>query len=213
MAHAEAMDSMTPDQEALRAAAVDFIKAEFPSDPKPGWARSFLPKAARAHFVGDGGPKSLGGQGRDLLTAELGIEAIGATDWFAAGMVTYLNSLVIFPLVLGGSDSQHKKWLTPILGGRFLSACALTEPNAGSHDTALETSAELHGDEWVINGHKIFITSADEADYLRRLCANRPSPRLAARRGHQRAVRGDRPAGVPSDKTYGDHGAGGFTQM
>jgi len=152
-------------QETLREEAVKFIQAEFPRDLPPGWMKAFLPKVNRANLLGIAVDRRYGGQGHDFLTAELIVEAIGARDWFAAAMVTYLNSLVIQPLALGGSEAQKKKWLVPALKGELLSAYALTEPDAGSDAAALKASAELRGSEWILNGRKIFITSADEAEY------------------------------------------------
>jgi acyl-CoA dehydrogenase len=66
-----------------------------------------------------------------------------------------------------GTEAQKKRWLYPLLDGKIRSAFSMTEPNnAGSDPTLLSTTAELRGDEWVINGHKWFTSNGMIADFL-----------------------------------------------
>src|SRR5260221_3284626 len=70
-------------------------------------------------------------------------------------------------LAHGGTDAQKERWLWPNLRGEVASAFALTEPfHAGADPTVIGTTASLDGDEWVINGHKWFITNASVADIV-----------------------------------------------
>lgn len=70
------------------------------------------------------------------------------------------------PIYRFGSEAQKKKYLVPSSSGKFLAAFALTEPGAGSDTAALKTTAKLAGDEYILNGTKVFITSGGAADYF-----------------------------------------------
>jgi alkylation response protein AidB-like acyl-CoA dehydrogenase len=76
------------------------------------------------------------------------------------------NSLVCYPLYEFGNDEQKKKYLTPLASGQKLGAFSLTEPNAGSDAGNQQTTAVLQGDNYVLNGTKIFVTSGNLADVI-----------------------------------------------
>ena len=65
-----------------------------------------------------------------------------------------------------GTQEQKDAWMTPLLEGRILSAYAMTEPQGGADPTALQNTAVLDGDDWVINGEKWFISNSAEASFL-----------------------------------------------
>jgi butyryl-CoA dehydrogenase len=71
--------------------------------------------------------------------------------------------LAVYPLMLFGTDEQKKKYLTPLATGEHVGAFGLTEPNAGSDAGNVQTRAVRKGDEYILNGTKIFITNAGEA--------------------------------------------------
>jgi len=74
-------------------------------------------------------------------------------------------------LVKYGSEEQKKKWLEPLIAGEMESCFAMTEPDvAGSNPRAIQTSAKIDGDEWVINGRKWFISNANQADFSVTMC-------------------------------------------
>ena len=74
-----------------------------------------------------------------------------------------------------GTEEQKKRWLYPLLDGKLRSAFSMTEPNtAGSDPTLLSTTAVLHGDEWVINGHKWFTSNGMIADFLIAMVVTEP---------------------------------------
>jgi alkylation response protein AidB-like acyl-CoA dehydrogenase len=77
----------------------------------------------------------------------------------ASLMAAYV-SLVTLPIILAGSQEQQRRFLPPLASGEQLGSYALTEPNVGSNPADLETTAERHGDRWVINGQKRFIGNA-----------------------------------------------------
>jgi acyl-CoA dehydrogenase len=73
-------------------------------------------------------------------------------------------------LAVGGTDDQKQQWMVPLLGGRLRSCFAMTEPGAGADPTLLSTTARRDGDEWVIDGHKWFASSASVSDFLIVMC-------------------------------------------
>jgi butyryl-CoA dehydrogenase len=108
-------------------------------------------------------PEEFGGFGGGALemciaTEELSKICGGISLAFAA------SALGAYPILLFGSDEQKKTYLPPLAAGEKLAAFALTEANAGSDAGAIETRAELDGDEYVINGTKQWITNGGEAD-------------------------------------------------
>jgi len=119
-------------------------------------------------FVSD----KYGGQGRDYVSYIIATEEIARIDGSHAATVAAGNSLGIGPLYYYGNEEQKKKYLPKACRGESLWAFGLTEPNAGSDAGHTRTNAVLDGDEWVINGSKIFITNAstDISDGIIALC-------------------------------------------
>ncbi len=93
-----------------------------------------------------------------IATEELSKACAGISVSYAA------SALGIIPIILFGSDAQKKKYLPKIASGERLGAFALTEPNAGSDAGAVQTTAVLDGDSYILNGTKQWITNGGEAD-------------------------------------------------
>jgi acyl-CoA dehydrogenase len=113
-------------------------------------------------------PPDLGGQGFGQVKLGLMHEIEGASMWgpivFGNQAPDSGNSEI---LALYGTEAQKKRWLYPLLDGKLRSGFSMTEPNtAGSDPTLLSSTAELKGDEWVINGHKWFTSNGMVADFL-----------------------------------------------
>ncbi|MGD8563842.1 MAG: acyl-CoA dehydrogenase family protein, partial [Desulfarculaceae bacterium] len=104
--------------------------------------------------------EAYGGQGMDYVSYIIAVEEIARVDGSHAATVAAGNSLGIAPLYYYGSEEQKKKYLPDLCTGRALWGFGLTEPNAGSDAGGARTTAVLDGDQWVINGSKIFITNA-----------------------------------------------------
>ena len=134
-----------------RAAAYD-ESGDFPYDLVAGMARLGL---FALPF-----PESVGGHGGDFLSYCLAMEEIARADASVAITLEAAVSLGIAPLVNFGSAEQQQRWLPQLLSGERLWAFGLTEPEAGSDASGTQTRAVRHGDEWVINGRKAFITNA-----------------------------------------------------
>jgi len=112
-------------------------------------------------------PPELGGSGFGQVRLALMHEILGTSPWgplvFGNQAPDSGNSEL---LALAADAGQKKRWLEPLLAGRFRSAFSMTEPGAGADPTRLTTSAVLDGAEWVINGHKWFTSHGLVADFL-----------------------------------------------
>ncbi len=136
---------------APRAAYYD-EKGEFPYDVVKGMAKLGLFALPFA--------ESVGGAGGDFLSYALAMEEIARADAACAITLEAAVSLGIAPFVEFGTPEQRDKWLPPLLAGEKLWAFGLTEPDAGSDAGGTKSRAVKTGDDWVINGRKVFITNA-----------------------------------------------------
>jgi alkylation response protein AidB-like acyl-CoA dehydrogenase len=138
------------------------VRAEL--DEKEIFPRDLLNELGKMDLMGLYIPEEYGGFGAesslDLVLAieELSRVCIGVSVSFAA------NALGADPIIIGGSDEQKKKYLPPLAKGEKLAAFALTEPNAGSDASGIQTVAVKKGDKYVLNGTKQWITNGGEAD-------------------------------------------------
>jgi short-chain 2-methylacyl-CoA dehydrogenase len=139
------------DEIAPRAAAYD-QSGDFPYDLVAGMARLGL---FALPF-----PESEGGAGGDFLSYCLALEEIARADASVAITLEAAVSLGINPIVSFGTTEQKQRWLPGLLAGEKLWAFGLTEPEAGSDAGGTQTRADRSGDDWVINGRKVFITNA-----------------------------------------------------
>ena len=105
-------------------------------------------------------PEEYGGAGADYLSYLLCIEELGRADPSVAITVEAHTSLVCNLLYHFGTEDQKQRWLRPLAAGTHIGAFALTEPGAGSDAGGTQTIAKPDGDDYVINGTKMFITNA-----------------------------------------------------
>lgn len=111
-------------------------------------------------------PEEWGGSGMDAMCYAIAVEEISAACGSTGVIMSAHNSLAIAPIQKFGTDDHKKKYLAPLARGELIGCLALTEPSAGSDAAAIKTKAELVGDEWVINGSKLFITNGKEAGVI-----------------------------------------------
>ena len=104
-------------------------------------------------------PEKYGGQETDTLSYIIAVEELARVDGSQAATLAAHNSLGIGPLYVYGSEEQKMKYLPQLCTGEALWSFGLTEPNAGSDSRGSKTTAVRDGDDWVINGSKIFITN------------------------------------------------------
>ena len=121
-------------------------------------------KMAKAGFLGIPIPKQYGGQGCDPLTYAMCVEELSKVCGTTGVIVSAHTSLCIDPILTYGTEEQKQKYLPDLASGKKIGAFGLTEPGAGTDAQGQQTKAVLDGDEWVLNGSKIFITNGKEAD-------------------------------------------------
>ena len=119
----------------------------------------------RLGYLGVGYPEEYGGSGGDMVMRCLLIEEIARVNCgFAAALLAHVG-LGCIPLLRFGTEEQKREFLVPALRGERLGCWGLSEPNSGSDAASIRTTAERHGDQYVINGSKMFITNGNIADY------------------------------------------------
>ena len=111
-------------------------------------------------------PERYGGSGLDMTAFATAIIELGRADASVAITMAAHNSLGTLPLLLFGNENQKKNYLPRLASGETLGAFGLTEPEAGSDAGSTKTKAVKQGDEYIVNGGKIFITNAGEAGLL-----------------------------------------------
>ena len=126
--------------------------------------RGTVEKMAKAGVLGIPVPKEYGGQGCDPLTYAMCVEELSKVCGTTGVIVSAHTSLCCDPIQTYGTEEQKQKYLVPLAKGEKLGAFGLTEPGAGTDAQGQQTKAVLDGDEWVLNGSKIFITNGKEAD-------------------------------------------------
>ncbi len=126
--------------------------------------RDFFDQAGELGLAGVCVDEAYGGAGMDTISYCLVIEEISRACASSGVILSVNNSLVCDPLAKYGSEEQKREFLTPLAGGKMLGCFALTEPGAGSDPAAVRTSAVRDGDDYVLNGNKVFITNGTDAD-------------------------------------------------
>lgn len=122
-----------------------------------------IKKMAELGLLGIIVPEEYGGAGFDFGSLAIAIEEISRGCATTGVIVAVNNSLVGYPILQFANEGQRKKYLPLLCNGKKLGAFGLTEPNAGSDVVAMESTARLEGDYYILNGTKRFITNAGEA--------------------------------------------------
>src|SRR6266404_1434825 len=132
-------------------------------DREARFPKEALAELGKLGFMGMLVPEAYGGAGADHVGYALALEEIAAGDG-ATSTILSVNSLCCGAVLQYGSEEQKQRFLVPLAKGESLAAFCLTEPQAGSDAAALKTRARRHGNRWVVNGTKQFITSGQNAD-------------------------------------------------
>jgi len=133
-------------------------------DETEKFPRETVKKLARYGFLGIPFPKEYGGQGCDTLTYALCVAELSRVCGTTGVIVSAHTSLCAEPIRSFGTEEQKQKYLIPLARGEAIGAFGLTEPGAGTDAAGQQTKAVLKGDQYVLNGTKIFITNGGEAD-------------------------------------------------
>ena len=121
-------------------------------------------------------PEAYGGMGGDFLHSTILIEEMARVG--ATGPTFYLHSDIIAPyLVDFGTEEQKKKWLPRMAAGEAISALGMSEPSGGSDLQNMRTQAIRDGDDYVVNGQKVFTTNGHTADFILLACKTDPAAR------------------------------------
>ena len=161
---------LTGEQRALRELAHEFAEKEIRPkaaeyDEHQTHPADVIAKAHEVGLMNPHVPEELGGAGLGSMDgAVLGEELC----WGCSGIGTAIvaNILGALPMLIAGTEEQRREWLPPLLEEPILCSFALTEPNAGSDVSGIQTTATRHGDDYVINGSKMFITNAGHASWV-----------------------------------------------
>ena len=155
---------LTQEQEMIRDTARNFVDREIVPfardwDREERMDRAIVGKLGSVGFLGAVIPEEYGGAGFDNLSYCLIVEELGRADSSVRGVVSVNVGLVGKTILKYGTEEQKKEWLPRLASGEVLGCYCLTEPGTGSDAANLETRAEREGDEWVLNGSKMFITN------------------------------------------------------
>ena len=132
-------------------------------------------EASELGLMGIAYPDQYGGAGMDFTSYFLAIEEISRYCASTGVIISAHSSLACDPIFRFGTEEQKQKYLPGMLSGEKIGAFSLTESNAGSDAGATQTTAKLDGDEWVLNGSKMFATNGKEADVFVLLASTDPA--------------------------------------
>jgi acyl-CoA dehydrogenase len=159
--------ALTPEQRELRALAREFAEKEIRPkaaeyDEHQTHPADLVEKAHELGLMNVHVPEEYGGAGLPGFEGMLIGEEL---SWGCSGIAVSIvaNTLGAGPVLIAGSDEQKREWLPPLLDAPILCSFALSEPDAGSDAARIKTTAERRGDEYVLNGSKMFITNAGHA--------------------------------------------------
>ena len=169
-----------PEYEDFRQEVKNFLEANWPpkdedGDDRDARGRRFLEKSVEQGYALRWVPKKYGGSEMpsDALRATIIREEYSRVN--APIEPRGIGMMMLVPTLLEkGSDAQQDRFIPPTVGGEMNWCQGYSEPGSGSDLASLKTRAELDGDEWVINGQKIWTTNAKEADYMFCLCRTEP---------------------------------------
>ncbi|MBM4761565.1 acyl-CoA dehydrogenase [Bacillus sp. B15-48] len=159
---------LTEEHEMIRKMVRDFANNEVaPSaavrDEEETFDRGIFDKMAELGLTGIPWPEEYGGIGSDYLAYCITIEELSRVCASTGVTLSAHTSLAGWPIFKFGTEEQKQKYLRPMAQGEIIGAYGLTEPGSGSDAGGMKTTAKLVGDEYILNGAKIFITNGGEA--------------------------------------------------
>lgn len=166
--HLNALTLLSEDEQAFRTAVREFAEGEIKPlvtkmDEAAQMDASLVKQCFEMGLMGVETPEEFGGAGGSFMMACLAVEELGRVDGSVSVMVDVQNTLVTNAFLKWSSEEQKKKYL-PKMAREWVGAYALSESGSGSDAFALKLKAEEKGDKYILNGHKLWITNAKEAD-------------------------------------------------
>jgi alkylation response protein AidB-like acyl-CoA dehydrogenase len=214
--------SYTPEQEVFRRQVRKWIKANLPArekdaqplesgDPKriqhyKAWQR----KLCEAGYLAMGWPKEYGGQAADVVQQTIVNEELVLAR--APGLIGVMGIQMVGPtLIQFGTEEQRRRHLRKILTAEDIWCQGYSEPGSGSDLASLKTRAELVGDEFIVNGQKVWTTNAQFADWM--FCLVRTDPEASKHRGISYLLINMKTAGITVQPLIQMTGEGGFNEV
>ncbi|MCU1807326.1 acyl-CoA dehydrogenase [Cytobacillus firmus] len=158
----------TEEQEMMRKMVRDFAQAEiapFVEKMEQGeFPREILRKMGELGLMGIPIPEKYGGSEMDFTSYIIAIHELSRVSATVGVILSVHTSVGTNPILYFGTEEQKQKYIPKLASGEYLGAFCLTEPSAGSDAGSLKSRAVKNGDHYVINGSKVFITNAGEAD-------------------------------------------------
>jgi alkylation response protein AidB-like acyl-CoA dehydrogenase len=178
--------SLSEHHELLRKTVRDFARTEVVPhakkwDEEERFPKEIVPKLAALGLLGIRIPEEYGGSGMDVTSYAICVEEIARADGSLALTVASHNGLGTGHILSFGSEAIKKKYLPKAASGEWLAAWALTEPGSGSDSAGLRTTARRDGDNWIINGTKMFITQGSVGGFC--VVLARSNPDVAKQKG------------------------------
>ena len=166
--HHPALTTLSEDERAFRDAIREFAEGEIKPlvnkmDEEAKMDLALVKKFFEMGLMGIETPEAYGGTGGTFMMACLAVEEIGRVDGSCSVLVDVQNTLVTNAFLRWATEDQKKKYL-PQMAQKSVGSYALSESSSGSDAFALKLKAEAKGDVFVLNGHKLWITNANEAD-------------------------------------------------
>lgn len=200
---------LTEEQKLLQNTAYKFAQNEFAPmareyDREEKYPREIWQKACETGLVGVMFPEEYGGAGAGFLENALITEQLSRVD-LGMGLAVVAATFGAENILLYGTEEQKRKYLPPLVNGKAICAGAYTEPDAGTDVAGTKTRAVKDGNEYVINGSKMFITNGTICDFMIVLCVTNPDEDKRHRRHSLILVEADR-NGITRNKIKGKMG-------
>lgn len=164
------IDSLLSDEEkTIRDTVRDFVQENVVPGIAEHWEagtfpKHLVPKFGELGILGANLPEEYGCSGMNSVAYGLINQELEAGDSGVRSFASVQGALVMWPIYAYGSEEQRNKYLPELAAGRMIGCFGLTEPDAGSNPGGMRTRAEKKGDEWVLNGSKMWITNGNMAD-------------------------------------------------
>lgn len=160
---------LTDEELLIQQTANEFVKTEFMPLIRENYENGtfpmeLIPKLGELGFMGSSLPEQSGGAGVSNVAYGLILHELERGDSGLRSFASVQGSLVMYPIHAYGSDDQKAKWLPGLGAGDLIGCFGLTEPNFGSNPGGMATRCKREGEDWIINGNKIWITNGSLAD-------------------------------------------------
>ena len=182
------MDFAESEEGNLIREAVASLCAKFPDnyweahDREGVYPQEFFDAMAAAGWIGTAIPQAYGGAGKGIQEAAIVLEEVAASGAAMNGATPiHLSMFGMHPVVKHGSEAMKQKYLPKVASGELEVAFGVTEPNAGSDTTSIETSAKLEQEHYIVKGRKVWTTKAIESERVLLLVRTTPKENVATK--------------------------------